>query len=93
MAKKTPRNPYGLHRVTPVEPKAKPKPPGPPPPAFKTGDTLHTFFKPHHYDLLHPIVAMDLKEGIAVGGWLVQVDTTKGPQWLGASLFTRKPKP
>jgi hypothetical protein len=91
MAKKTPRNPYGLVRATPVPPKVKPKPPGPPPPPFKTGDVLHTFFAPHFYDLLHPIVALDLKEGISVGGWLVQVDTTKGQQYLGASLFTRKP--
>lgn len=91
MAKKTPRNPYKLVRVTPVPEKVKPKPPGPKPPNFKIGDVLHTFHKPHFYDLIHPIVALDLKEGIAVGNWLVQVDTTKGPQYLGASLFTRKP--
>jgi hypothetical protein len=93
MATKNPRNPYKLQRVTPKPKREKPKPQGPPPPAFKPGDTLHTFFAPHQYDLLHPIVALDLKEGIAVGGWLVLLDTTKGRQWLGASLFTRKPKP
>ena len=93
MATKTPRNPYKLQRVTPVPKKEKPKPPGPPPPPFKIGDTLHTFYKPHQYDLLHPTVALDIKEGISVGGWLVLLDTTKGKKWLGASLFTRKPAP
>lgn len=91
--RKPPTNKYKQVYVVPPIVKVKPKPPGPPPPAFRIGDTLHTFFRPHRYDLTTPIVALDLKEGISVGGWLVQVDTTKGPQYLGASLFTRKPKP
>jgi hypothetical protein len=93
MAKKTPRNPYGLQRVTPVEPKAKPKPLGPKPPNFKVGDVLHTGYKPHFFDLLQPIVALELREGISVCGWLVRVATNKGDQWLGASHFTRNPAP
>jgi hypothetical protein len=93
MARKTKDNPYGLTRVIPKPPKEKPKTPGPKPPNFKVGDVLHTGYKPHFFDLLQPIVALELREGISVCGWLVRVATNKGDQWLGASLFTRKPKP
>jgi len=72
-----------------VAKKEKPAPQGPPPPPFNIGDTLTTVFRPMFFDILRPMVALDIKQGNAVGGWIVTVNTTKGLRDLGATHFSK----
>lgn len=68
------------------KPMAKPK--------LEIGDECSCILTPLHYDITKPIVILDMKpDPMYVFDWACLVDTSVGPKWLGASLFSRiKPK-
>lgn len=63
-------------------------------PDLNVGDHCSCIRTPLHYQITEPVVILDMKpDPMYAFDWACLVDTSVGPKWLGASLFTRiKPK-
>lgn len=67
----------------------KTAPPPESPAPFKVGDPLS--LSPQHkslfWDPVQPCVAVSVKKGRCMSGWLVEIATTNGPQFLDSGYF------
>lgn len=59
-------------------------------PDLNVGDHCSCIRTPLHYQIKTPIVILDMKpDRMYAFDWGVLVDTSVGPKWLGASLFSK----
>ena len=50
---------------------------------------LTTSYKPHFCEIIEPVVALSVRKGNAVGGWLVRVLTSQGEKEYTALHFKK----
>lgn len=59
-------------------------------PDLNVGDHCSCIRTPLHYQITEPVVILDMKPDRTMPfDWSCLVDTSVGPKWLGASLFSK----